>query len=87
MLFAFHYNIFFVIRKESIFHGIKSNFHVGVYMKGQSFAKRGAFFFCSVDRICSGQSSEFVSWTAIDKEKIFYEGGETIERINNQKLR
>ena len=56
-------------------------------MKGKSFAKRGAFFFCSVDRICSWQSSEFVSWTAIDKEKIFYEGGETIERINNQKLR
>ena len=47
------------------------NFHVGVYMKGKSFAKRGAFFFCSVDRICSGQRSEFVSWTAIDKEKFF----------------
>ena len=42
-------------------------------MKGQSFAKRGAFFFCSVDRICPGQSSEFVGWTAIDKEKeIFF---------------
>lgn len=47
-------------------------------MKGQSFAKRGAFFFWSVDRICSWQSSEFVSWNArlpprrkADKEKIF----------------
>ena len=55
-------------------------------MKGKSFAKREAFFFCSVDGICSGQSSEFVGWTAIDKENIFYVYEFDVELLNENKI-